>query len=115
MSNPKNNNNNLPPPPLPHPPPPHSNFSLLSVLSREKLTRPNYLDWMCSLRITLRYEGKEYVLDEDLLELNDESNDEDVASYSKHYDKSTKVDFLVLEIIHFELRFESLGAFDINE
>ncbi|KAL7596579.1 hypothetical protein Lser_V15G31417 [Lactuca serriola] len=39
MSIPKNNNNLPPPPPQPSPPP-HSNFSLLSVLSREKLTVP---------------------------------------------------------------------------
>lgn len=64
-----------------HPPqPPYSNFSLLSVLSREKITRPNYLDWIRTLRISLIYENKVYVLDDDIPEVtNDDTNDQIVA------------------------------------
>ncbi|GKG06237.1 hypothetical protein Tco_0326323, partial [Tanacetum coccineum] len=32
-----------------------SNFLLLSVLGRERITGPNYMDWMQNLRFTLRY------------------------------------------------------------
>ncbi|KAJ9547874.1 hypothetical protein OSB04_020417 [Centaurea solstitialis] len=42
------------------PPPTHStsNLTLLSILSKDKLTGPNYLDWIRALRIALRYEDK---------------------------------------------------------
>ncbi|GKA38187.1 calmodulin-interacting protein 111 isoform X1 [Tanacetum coccineum] len=33
-----------------------SNFLLLSVLGRERITGPNYMDWMQNLRFTLRYD-----------------------------------------------------------
>nr|GEW69203.1 hypothetical protein [Tanacetum cinerariifolium] len=52
-------------PPAPNPAH-NSNFSLLSVLRRERLTDPNYMDSMRNLRFTLRYENKEYVLDEQI-------------------------------------------------
>ena len=59
-------------PPVPNPT--HNlNFSLLSVLGRERLTGPNYMDWMRNLRFTLRYENKEYVLDEQIPKINDDS------------------------------------------
>ncbi|GKA21992.1 hypothetical protein Tco_0707954 [Tanacetum coccineum] len=46
-------------PPVPNPS--HSsNFSLLLVIGIERLTGPNYMDWMRNLRFTLRYENKEY-------------------------------------------------------
>ena len=43
-----------------------SNFNLMSFLNRKELTGPNYLDWVRALRIALRFEDMEYVLDEDL-------------------------------------------------
>ncbi|KAJ9556708.1 hypothetical protein OSB04_011322 [Centaurea solstitialis] len=69
--------------PLPHT---HStsNLTLLSILSKDKLTRPNYLDWIRALRIALRYEDKEYLLDEELPILDDRASPEVVAEYDKH-------------------------------
>ncbi|KAJ9546436.1 hypothetical protein OSB04_018979 [Centaurea solstitialis] len=68
------------------PPPTHStsNITLLSILSKGKLTVPNYLDWIRSLRISLRYEDKEYLLDEDLPILEDGAIPEAVVEYDKH-------------------------------
>nr|GEZ62809.1 hypothetical protein [Tanacetum cinerariifolium] len=40
-----------------------SNFSLLSVIGRERLTGPNYMDWMRNLRFTLRLESLNMVFD----------------------------------------------------
>ncbi|GKD04667.1 retrovirus-related pol polyprotein from transposon TNT 1-94, partial [Tanacetum coccineum] len=51
----------------------NSNFSLLSVLGIEILTGPNYMDWMLNLRFILRYENKEYVLDEQIPTIDDDS------------------------------------------
>ena len=104
---------NLPPPPT------HStsNLTLLSILSKDKLTGPNYLDWIRALRIALRYEDKVYLLDEDLPILDDEASPEAVAEYEKHDMESRKVACLMLASMSPELQksFENMGAFEISE
>ena len=40
-----------------------NNLTLKSLVDKVKLNGTNYLDWDRSLRIVLRYERKEYVLD----------------------------------------------------
>ena len=67
------------------------------------MTRPNYLDWIRTLRFNLRYKNKEYVLHTDVPKLLEVSIDEDVVSYKKHYDESTKVDCLMLETVSSKL------------
>ncbi|KAL1194887.1 Retrovirus-related Pol polyprotein from transposon TNT 1-94 [Cardamine amara subsp. amara] len=47
---------------------PHSSFSLRSVLEKEKLNGSNFLEWYRNLRIVLKQEKKEYVLEKDLPE-----------------------------------------------
>ncbi|KAJ9557164.1 hypothetical protein OSB04_011778 [Centaurea solstitialis] len=104
---------NLPPPPT------HStsNLTLLSILSKDKLTVPNYLDWIRALRIALRYEDKEYLLDEDLPILDDEASPEAVDEYNKHDMESRKVACLMLASMSPKLRksFENMEAFDISK
>ena len=112
-----NNNNNLPPPPpLPTQ---NSSFSLLSVLNRERLNQDgsNYIDWIRTLRFTLRYENKEYVLDNDIPELGEDATPDEITAYNKHYDESTKVACLMLATMASGLQknFENWGAFDINQ
>lgn len=41
----------------------NSNLTLLSILSKKKLAGPNYMDWMQKLKMTLRYENKQYVIE----------------------------------------------------
>ncbi|GJR61426.1 hypothetical protein Tco_1503588 [Tanacetum coccineum] len=77
-------------PPAPNPTH-NSNFSLLSVLGRERRAGPNYMDWMQNLRFTLRYENKEYVLDEQIPTINDDSTQEEIEAHQKHYDDANKV------------------------
>lgn len=69
-----------------------SNFNLLSILSKEKLTCPNYMDWIRNLKMTIRYEKKFYVLKNPLLKI-DETNatPDEIAFYNKHDDNVTKV------------------------
>ena len=43
-------------------------FSLRSVLEKDKLNETNYADWICNLRIVLRAEKKEDILDTPLPE-----------------------------------------------
>ncbi|GKE11894.1 hypothetical protein Tco_1415445 [Tanacetum coccineum] len=67
----------------PAPNPVHNlNFSLLLVLGRERLTGPNYMDWMRNLRFALRYENKEYVLDEKIHTIDyDDSTQKDIEAH----------------------------------
>ncbi|GJU69073.1 hypothetical protein Tco_1255332 [Tanacetum coccineum] len=81
------NSVNPPAPNLAH----NSNFSLLSVLGRERLTGPNYMDWMRNLRFTLRYKNKEYVLDEQIPTINYDSTQLEIEAHQKHYDDANKV------------------------
>ncbi|GKE31977.1 retrotransposon protein, putative, ty1-copia subclass, partial [Tanacetum coccineum] len=75
----------------PDPNPAHNlNFSLISVLGRERPTGPNYMDWTRNLRFTLRYENKEYVLDEKIPITNDDSTQEEIEAHQKHYDDANK-------------------------
>ncbi|GJY17973.1 hypothetical protein Tco_0389464 [Tanacetum coccineum] len=48
------------------------------------------MDWMRNLRFTLRYENKEYVLDEQITTINDDSTQEEIESHQKHYDDANK-------------------------
>ena len=41
----------------------HSSSSLRPLLDKEKLNGVNFLDWNRNLRIVLKHERKEYVLD----------------------------------------------------
>ena len=43
-------------------------MSLRSILEKDKLNGTNFLDWYINLRIILRQERKEYILDQPILE-----------------------------------------------
>ncbi|GJX42209.1 retrotransposon protein, putative, ty1-copia subclass [Tanacetum coccineum] len=103
-------------PPAPNPAH-NSNFSLLSVLRRERLTGPNYMDWMRNLRFTLRYENKEYVLDEQILTIDDDSTQEEIEAHRKHYDDANKVSCIMASSMSPELQktFENTWAYEMNQ
>ncbi|GKE48092.1 retrotransposon protein, putative, ty1-copia subclass [Tanacetum coccineum] len=50
------------------------------------------MDWMQNLRFTLRYENKEYVLDEQILTINEDSTQEEIEAYQKHYNDANKAE-----------------------
>ena len=52
-------------------------MSLRIILTENKLTGKNYLDWECNLRIVLRQERKLYVIDEDPPTVPDENATEE--------------------------------------
>ena len=59
-------------------------FSLRSVLEKDKLNRSNYADWIRNLRIVLRAEKKEDVLDTPLPEEPaDDAPAEEKTAYRK--------------------------------
>ncbi|GJU69876.1 hypothetical protein Tco_1256135 [Tanacetum coccineum] len=90
-------------PPAPNPAH-NSNFLLLSVLRKERLTGPNYMDWMRNLRFTLRYENKEYVLDEKIPTINDDSTQEEIEAHQNYYDDANKVSCIMASSMSPELQ-----------
>ncbi|GJR30995.1 retrotransposon protein, putative, ty1-copia subclass [Tanacetum coccineum] len=102
-------------PPAPNPSH-NSNFSLLSVLGRERLTGPN-MDWMRNLRFTIRYENKECVLDEHIPTINDDSTQEGIEAHQKHYDDANKVSCIMASSMSPELQktFENTWAYEMNQ
>ncbi|GKE40851.1 hypothetical protein Tco_1464256, partial [Tanacetum coccineum] len=104
------NDVNLPAPNSAH----NSNFSLLSVLMRERLTDPN---WMRNLRFTLRYENKDYVLDEQIPTIDDDSTQEEIESHQKHYNDANKVSCIMASSMSPELQknFENTWAYEMNQ
>ncbi|GKA75199.1 hypothetical protein Tco_0781577, partial [Tanacetum coccineum] len=90
---------NSPAPNLAH----NSNFSLLSVLGRERLTGPNNMDWMQNLRFTPRYENKEYVLNEKVPTIDDDLTQEEIEAHRKHYDDTNKVSCIIASSMSPEL------------
>ncbi|GJY34865.1 retrotransposon protein, putative, ty1-copia subclass [Tanacetum coccineum] len=100
------------------PNPPHnSSFSLLSVLGRERLTGLNYMDWIRNLRFTLRYENKEYVLDEQIPTINNESTQDKIEAHQKHFDDANKVSRIMAASMSPELQntFEFTWAYEMNQ
>ncbi|GJZ90611.1 hypothetical protein Tco_0662538 [Tanacetum coccineum] len=95
----------------------NSNFSLLLVLGRKRLTGPNYMDWMRNLRFTLRYENKEYVLDEQIPIIDDDSTQEEIEAHQKHYDDANKVSCIMASSMSPKLQktFENTWSYEMNQ
>ncbi|GJR97851.1 retrotransposon protein, putative, ty1-copia subclass [Tanacetum coccineum] len=103
-------------PPAPNPST-NTNFSLLSVLGRERHTGLNYMDWMQNLRFTLRYENKEYVLDEQIPTINDDSTQVEIEAHKKHYDDANTASCIMASSMSLELQttFENTWAYEMNQ
>lgn len=83
----------------------NSNFILLSILSNGKLFGPNYMEWMRNLKMTLQYEGKEFVLDKLLIEIDESIVAlEEQAAYKQHYDDAKKVACIMVTTMVTELQ-----------
>ena len=65
--------------------PSNHNFALLSICSKVTLDGTNYNDWLHNIKMALRFEDKEYVLEKPLDEIDEESaTPEEIAAYKKH-------------------------------
>ena len=74
-----------------------SNLSLRSILEKDKLNGTNFLDWYRNLRIILKQERKEYILDQSVPDepaANAQKAQKD--TYSKHLNDSIDVTYLML-------------------
>ena len=72
-------------------------ISLRSILEKDKLNGTNFLDWYRNLRIVLKQERKEYILDQPIPDepaVNAPKTQKD--AYSKHVNDSIDVTCLML-------------------
>src|SRR6185437_9529022 len=85
-------------------------FSLRSVLENDKLNGTNYADWIRNLRIILRAEKKEHVLDTQLPEEPaDDAPAEEKTDYRKTFDNNLEVSCLMLACMEpdIQMQFET--------
>src|SRR3954466_8764322 len=93
-----------------------SPFSLRSILDKDKLNGKNYMDWVRNLRIVLRSDKKEKVLD---TPIPDEPADNAYPALKNAYkiacDDSLEVSCLMLACMEPELqnKFEDQDAYDM--
>ena len=91
----------------------NSSFNLRSVLEKEKLNGANFIDWYRNLRIVLRNEKKEYVLEQPNPDnLPNGANAAARRAYEKHCNASLEVSCLMLAIISSDLQkhYENVDA-----
>ena len=59
-----------------------SNLSLRGILDANKLTGPNYVDWLRNLRIVLTQERLSYILDSpDPIMIGEDASEEEIANH----------------------------------
>ncbi|XP_042757740.2 uncharacterized protein LOC111894906 [Lactuca sativa] len=69
-----------------------SSFSLLNICRSVTFDGCNFNDWICNIRMDLRYEEKDYILDKELKEIKEtKANAEEIAKYMSHEKDATKV------------------------
>src|SRR5664279_2995470 len=93
-----------------------SSFALRSILEKDKLNGTNFTNWYRNLRIVLKQEKKEHVLDNPLP--GEPGDDESAAArtaYRKARDESTEISCLMLAHMEpeLQLQFETVEAHDM--
>ena len=85
---------------------PHSSFSLRSVLENDKLNGSNFLEWYRNLRIVLKQEKKEYVLEKELPLEKPKANlpHAERNAYDKHVSDRVDVCCLMLATMNSDLQ-----------
>jgi hypothetical protein len=80
-------------------------FNLRSVLENEKLNGMNFINWYRNLRIVLRQEKKEHVLEQPYPdEFSDGATAAARRAYEKHCNDSLDVSFLMLATMSLDLQ-----------
>ena len=80
-------------------------MSLRSILEKDKLNGTNFLDWYRNLRIILRQERKEYILDQPILgEPTANAPRAQKDAYNNHFNDSVDVTCLMLGCMESELQ-----------
>ena len=80
-------------------------ISLRSIIEKDKLNGTNFLDWYRNLRIVLKQERKEYILEQPILEEPDANAPRaQKDAYTKHANDSVDVTCLMLGCMESELQ-----------
>ncbi|KAK8600620.1 hypothetical protein V6N12_050473 [Hibiscus sabdariffa] len=94
----------------------NNSISLRSLLEKEKLNGINFLNWFCNLRLVLKQERKEYVIEEPVPDepaANAPRADKD--KFKKHMDDMVDVGCLMLATMNLELQkqHENMVAYEM--
>ncbi|XP_023758608.1 uncharacterized protein LOC111907046 [Lactuca sativa] len=88
-----NNNNSL------------NTISLLSIYSKVTFDGTNFNDWMRNIRMTLRFDDKEYVLEKEMNEIDEsKATPEEIVDYKTHCKDATKVSCIMVATMTPELQ-----------
>jgi hypothetical protein len=95
-----------------------SNFALKSILEKDKLNGTNFTNWYRNLRIVLKHDKKDHVLDNPLPdEPEDNATVAEMNAYHRTRDESTEISCLMLAHMELDLQqqFEDVEAYDMIE
>ena len=82
-----------------------SSLSLREILDSNKLTGPNYVDWLRNLKIVLTQEKLSYILDiPEPQEVGDDATEEEVSTYRMWKNDSLTVKCIILASMSNELQ-----------
>ena len=92
-------------------PPAQPNFALKSILEKDKLNGTNFTTWYRNLRIVLKHDKKEHVLEDPL----PEEPATTMNAYQKLVDESMEISCLMLACMEPNLQhhFENVDAYDM--
>ncbi|KAL7585481.1 hypothetical protein Lser_V15G45906 [Lactuca serriola] len=80
-------------------------FSLMKLCGRMIFNGSNFNDWIRKIRMVTRYEDKEYVLDKELKEINEETaTPEEITEYRAHKKDATMMSCIMLATMTTELQ-----------
>ena len=87
-----------------------SNLSLRGILDANKLTDPNYVDWLRNLRIILTQEKLSYILDSlDPELIGEDASEEEKATHNMWLNDSMPVRCIMLASMRNELQRQHEG------
>lgn len=95
-----------------------SSFALRSILEKDKLNGTNFTNWYRNLRIVLKHDKKDHVLDNPLPdEPDDDASNAVQNAYRRTRDESTEISCLMLAHMEPDLQqqFENVEAYDMIE
>ena len=99
-------------------PPAQPNFALKSIQEKDKRNGTNFSTWYRNLRIFLKHDKKEHVLEDPLPEEPaDNASTTTKNAYQKLVDESNEISCLMLASMEPDLQqqFENIEAFDMIE
>ena len=95
-----------------------SSFALRSILEKDKLNGTNFTNWYYNLRIVLKHDKRDHVLDNSLSdEPNENASTAAMNAYRRTRDESIEISYLMLAHMEPDLKqqFENVEAHNMIE